>query len=493
MASNHGDSGAGDRSGSGEGGSGEGGSGEGGSDETDAIGPPSGRRERMRADRGGIDERAAPTASLDGLTHRSVMGDLDGIEPAWRTLKRKWEHSFHPMCSYMGMFPASLPHYFVRKLTDEGDVVLDPFSGRGTTALQACVDGRVGIGNDLNPMAYVLTRAKVNPPPSAAVAERLDELSAAYTRPPMDDVPDRIRMLYHERTLGHLVYLKREFGLGEQGVPEDLHALSDVDNFIAAMLLGVMHGQSDAYLSVPMPNTFSMSENYLGNYIEEEGLEVPDRDVFQKLLERLRTVYSDGRPERRGHAVYGDVRDLPEALAEIDDAGGDVGDGVDLLFTSPPYLKVLKYGLYNWIRLWFLDEEPDVVDERLDDELDLAEYLEFMTDTLRVADEVLDDETGVAAFVIGDVDQGDEVINLAREVADAVVEPMDGFEVGGIVEDRVPDNEKVSRIWGETKGEATEIDRILIAHRGELTIKEDPDGLKTKTVRGTQETLGSFG
>ncbi len=448
------------------------------------------------------------------------MGDLDGIEPAWRTLKRKWEHSFHPMCSYMGMFPASLPHYFVRKLTDEGDVVLDPFSGRGTTALQACVDGRVGIGNDLNPMAYVLTRAKVNPPPSAAVAERLDELSAAYTRPPMDDVPDRIRMLYHERTLGHLVYLKREFGLGEQGVPEDLHALSDVDNFIAAMLLGVMHGQSDAYLSVPMPNTFSMSENYLGNYIEEEGLEAPDRDVFQKLLERLRTVYSDGRPARRGHAVYGDVRDLPEALAEIDiggsdiddggsdgsdiddggsdigdgDIGGsDIGDGVDLLFTSPPYLKVLKYGLYNWIRLWFLDEEPDVVDERLDDELDLAEYLEFMTDTLRVADEVLDDEDGVAAFVIGDVDQGDEVINLAREVADAVVEPMDGFEVGGIVEDRVPDNEKVSRIWGETKGEATEIDRILIAHRGELTIKEDPDGLKTKTVRGTQETLGSFG
>jgi site-specific DNA-methyltransferase (adenine-specific) len=109
-----------------------------------------------------------------------------------------------------------------------------------------------------------------------------------------------------------------------------------------------------------------------------------------------------------------------------------------------------------------------------------------------VADAVLDDDSGVAAFVIGDVDQGDETINLAREVADEVVAPMDGFEVGRIVEDRVPDNEKVSRIWGETKGEATEIDRILIAHRGDVHVEDDPDGLKTKVLPGRQQTLSSF-
>ncbi|MFC7028206.1 hypothetical protein ACFQH8_13555 [Halomicroarcula sp. GCM10025710] len=162
-----------------------------------------------------------------------------------------------------------------------------------------------------------------------------------------------------------------------------------------------MHGQSGQYLSVSMPNTFSMSEGYVSDYIEEEGLEPPRRDVFDKLETRLHTIYHDGEPAQRGHAVFGDARDLPETLADIDDV-----DGVDLIFTSPPYLKVLKYGLYNWIRLWFLDEEPDVVDDRLDDELDLEAYLEFMTETFAVADEVLDSEGGVAAFVIGDVDQG---------------------------------------------------------------------------------------
>jgi site-specific DNA-methyltransferase (adenine-specific) len=415
------------------------------------------------------------------------MGSLDDIRPEWRTLKRKWEHSFHPMCSYMGMFPASLPHYFIQKLTDEGDVVLDPFSGRGTAPLQACVDGRVGVGNDLNPMAYVLTRAKVDPPSAESVHQRIEDLRLDYDPPETEHVPEKVQMLYHDHTLAQLVYLKREFGLGENGIPDDLRSLSQVDTFVTALLLGIMHGQSGQYLSVSMPNTFSMSEGYVSDYIEEEGLEPPRRDVFDKLETRLHTIYHDGEPAQRGHAVFGDARDLPETLADIDDV-----DGVDLIFTSPPYLKVLKYGLYNWIRLWFLDEEPDVVDDRLDDELDLEAYLEFMTETFAVADEVLDSEGGVAAFVIGDVDQGGETINLAKEVADEVVAPMDGFEVGRIVEDRVPDNEKVSRIWGETKGEATEIDRILIAHRGHVEVADDPDGLKTKSLPGRQQTLSSF-
>lgn len=416
------------------------------------------------------------------------MGDLDDIAPEWRTLDRKWEHSFHPMCSYMGMFPASLPHYFIQKLTDEGDVVLDPFSGRGTTPLQACVDDRIGVGNDLNPMSFVLTRAKVNPPEAAELRERIDELNRRYEPVSTDHVPDRIRMLYSDRTLNQLVFLKEEFELGDAEPPESLTALSRTDNFIAAMLLGIMHGHSDQFLSIPMPNTFSMSENYVKNYIEEEGLEAPKLDVFDKLLTRMRTVFADGPPARSGHAFYGDVRDLAGKLDECE----ETADGVDLIFTSPPYLKVLKYGLYNWIRLWFLDQEPDQVDERLDDELDLESYLTFMEETYAMVDEVLDPEAGVAAFVIGDVSDGDETINLAREVAENVVEPMDDLTVGRIVEDRVPDNEKVSRIWGDTKGEATEIDRILIAHRGDVAVEDDPDGLKTRVAPGTQETLGTF-
>jgi len=73
------------------------------------------------------------------------------------------------MCSYMAMFPPRIPYYFIQRFTRPGDRVLDPFSGRGTTPTQACVDGRVGLANDLNPLAYQLSRAKAGRPPLPAL------------------------------------------------------------------------------------------------------------------------------------------------------------------------------------------------------------------------------------------------------------------------------------------------------------------------------------
>jgi len=49
---------------------------------------------------------------------------------------------FHPMCSYLAMFSSRIPHYFIQRFTRPGDRVLDPFSGRGTTHSQACVEWR---------------------------------------------------------------------------------------------------------------------------------------------------------------------------------------------------------------------------------------------------------------------------------------------------------------------------------------------------------------
>ena len=52
----------------------------------------------------------------------------------------------HYTCSYMAMFPHS-SHYFISRFTKPGDIVLDPFSGRGTVPTQAMSQSRIGIGN----------------------------------------------------------------------------------------------------------------------------------------------------------------------------------------------------------------------------------------------------------------------------------------------------------------------------------------------------------
>ncbi len=64
------------------------------------------------------------------------------IQPEWKEVPKSWGHPFHPMCSYLAMFPPRIPHYFIERFTRPGDRVLDPFSGRGTTPTQACVEGR---------------------------------------------------------------------------------------------------------------------------------------------------------------------------------------------------------------------------------------------------------------------------------------------------------------------------------------------------------------
>ena len=94
------------------------------------------------------------------------------IEPEWKAQPRLWGHSFHPMCSYLASFPAALAHAFIARYSRPGDVVLDPFSGRGTVPLQAAAEGRIGVGNDLNPFAHLLTAAKVEPATPAEARTR---------------------------------------------------------------------------------------------------------------------------------------------------------------------------------------------------------------------------------------------------------------------------------------------------------------------------------
>ena len=361
-----------------------------------------------------------------------------GIEAEhWQSHGGKWAAPQHYMCTYMAMFPPELPHYFIERFTRPGDTVLDPFSGRGTTAVEASAQGRIGIGNDLNPLAVALSRGKISNPKLEEVLERLFDLQENYdaSKYNVSEEPDRIQMIYHENTLKQLCYMKEHLVWDKQGV----------DAFLVSVLMGAMHGQSSGFLSVSMPNTFSMGWNYVRKYIDEKGLECPDRDVFAVLEKRIRRYLKKGYLQGAGKIIEGDVRNLNNVVDH---------NSVHLLFTSPPYLKVIKYGLYNWIRLWFLTDSGshEEVDEKLDDTHAINEYLDFMKDSLTSTLPLLDKERGLSCWAIGDV----KGLNLAWAVWHHVgqhitVKGEDGKEYGykliAIVEDKIPDNQKVTKMW----------------------------------------------
>ncbi len=387
-----------------------------------------------------------------------------GIVPEWRDQKPQWGHPFHQMCSYMAMFPASIPHYFIDRFTQPGEVVLDPMCGRGTTPVQAAVEGRVGVGNDRNPLAFALTRAKLNAPPWPRVTRRLTELREQSRRArAAHDAPSEIREIFHPETLGQLEFL-RDY-LSPEARQEDA--------FLQGVILGSLHGASSGYLSLPMPNTFSMSPNYIRNYAEKNRLRTPRRDVFSVVERRARRLFSRGRPRGPGYAYRFDIREMHERIA---------ADSVQLIVTSPPYLKVIKYGLYNWIRLWFLKEDSRTVDRSLDDTHTLDRYLAFMSTLLSEMHTVLT-PGGLCVVVVGDVNG----LNLAQTVWKRVG-ASSGFSNHSIIEDSIHANEKVTRIWGKERGKATNVDRLLILYKDHLRppVKDRADWSLPSTTEGAR-------
>lgn len=63
--------------------------------------------------------------------------------------------------NHSAVFPVELPKWFIRLFTQPGDVVLDPFSGSGTTAVAAIQLARKFVGVDLSPEYVEMARARI--------------------------------------------------------------------------------------------------------------------------------------------------------------------------------------------------------------------------------------------------------------------------------------------------------------------------------------------
>jgi site-specific DNA-methyltransferase (adenine-specific) len=255
-------------------------------------------------------------------------------------------------------------------------------------------------------------------------------------------------MLYHPNVLGQLLWLR-----------EALNNTHRTDRFLLALLLGALHanyipGSPPRGLSISMSNTFSMSAGYVRRYIQDHGLVPPKIDVFDLLEAKLKRIHLPPQSATRGHAWCQDARDtFPDSLRERP---------AKLVFTSPPYLSVIKYGKYNWVRLWMLKQSPKAVDNRLVATSSLLKSLQFMQVVIDNLYFVIRDD-GFLCLVIGDVRNREtgSTINLAERVWKEVAHEGAWYRLA-IINDRLPAQHKVSRIWKNSRGNATKTDRILV-------------------------------
>ena len=320
------------------------------------------------------------------------------------TSKQRAAHSLHEI-SYRACFKPQLPRFFITRLTDPGDLVFDPFMGRGTTLLEAALLGRATLGNDVNPLSRLLVEARLDPPSLAEVEARLHTLSLDGPA----ELPDDFDVFFHERTLNHICRL-RDYLIERRAAG----AVDAVDRWIQMVALNRLTGHSRGFFSVytlPPNQAASIERQRKNNARRNQAPEY--RDVAALILRKTRRLLRDlPRQAPTGHSRGF----LQQAVGEP-----FVWDGppVALAVTSPPFLNVVNYKGDNWMRCWFAGIDPDTVAITQTSSLDAWKALVRATlDNVAAVTA----QGSVFAFEVGEVRKGslllDRVVaDVARETA----------------------------------------------------------------------------
>ena len=94
--------------------------------------------------------------------HERIMKTLEQINWDFSDYNSaKYPLDINSIHWYLATFPPLIPMYLISLLSDENDVVYDPFGGAGTTSIEAVSLNRRFIYNDLNPFAVDILISKI--------------------------------------------------------------------------------------------------------------------------------------------------------------------------------------------------------------------------------------------------------------------------------------------------------------------------------------------
>jgi DNA modification methylase len=250
-----------------------------------------------------------------------VLGKIDWDFKNFKT--QYLTHTFHP---YPARFIPQIPLTFIKLFTREGETVLDPMCGCGTTLVEAFLNNRNAIGNDLNPLAALITKVKIT-------------------------LIDESEFKYFNRKLA---LMKRYLDLDYKDVEEKINnlpnrKLSRIFNRVVISKLESIHetlleikeeGHNDLFdfgrvaLSATI---WSLVEN--GNGIEVDDLFLKKVKYMQNEMIKMSKIIKN-IPKVR--VICGDARKL-----EVET------NSIDLIVTSPPYVNALDYyRLHMYNMLW---------------------------------------------------------------------------------------------------------------------------------------------
>lgn len=258
---------------------------------------------------------------------------------------RNWGHRWHSFCSYHGKLKPAIAHFLIKNFTNEDDTILDPLGGVGTIALEAVLQGRNAVSNDLSELAYIISKAKIEKTSYENIFRVVDNLSKYIETNKNNELDNhlydnfglngKIPEYFEKKTYAEILSARKYFK------NKNIKELSPAECVVFASLLHVLHGNR--------PYALSRNSHPLTPYAPT-GYFVY-KNVIEHVIDKINLTYKNFSDEYRGigKSVLGDYTQL-----------SDIYNGYfDAIITSPPFLSSLKFYSQNWMRLWLSGWEPE--------------------------------------------------------------------------------------------------------------------------------------
>ncbi len=365
------------------------------------------------------------------------------------TAQQRQASSLHEV-SYRGCFKPQLPAYFISRFSQPGERVYDPFSGRGTTALEAGLLGRAVAANDVNPLSRMLLEPRFAPPEADALEDRLNALLSTPAAPGDDGLD--LSMFFHPDTAREIRILRAGLLARLADGREDT-----LDRWIRMVATNRLTGHSPGFFSVySLPPNQAVSQESQKKINARLDQTPPYRDTRALILRKTRSLLRNVTAEQRQALA----RAGESALFLTGDARSALNlpeDSVALTVTSPPFLDVVDYAADNWLRCWFNAIDAGAIAAGLSVPRGLSAWSEVMGDVL-IELRRITRPGGHIAFEVGEVRGGK--IRL-----DEAVVPLG--EAAGLTTIGVWINTqrftKTSNIWGVSNNtHGTNTNRVVV-------------------------------
>jgi DNA modification methylase len=348
------------------------------------------------------------------------------------TSKQRQASSIHEV-SYRACFKPQLPRFFIAMLTKPKDIVYDPFSGRGTTAIEAAILGRRVITNDINPLSEILLKPRLELPDIVDIMVRLNSIK--FNQDSAADID--LSMFFHQKTEREIVCLKNYLLSVHNSSEED-----DCDRWIRMVATNRLTGHSKGFFSVyTLPPNQATSQASQLKINDKRNQKPSYRDVKALILKKTKSLYRNLNEREKSLLrescktalfLQKDSRNTEEILDEF----------VNLTVTSPPFLNVVAYDKDNWLRCWFNSIDTGEMAKKITMLQNIEKWCQFMEDHFTELYRITKNG-GWVCFEVGEVNKG-------KDKLDEYIVPIGikaGFRCRGILLNS-QDFTKTSNIWG---------------------------------------------